>query len=91
MIIRAAGIFFILLVSFKQIFIIVYFPSILLLKEEVIEKFKQVKEYVYQEVEEKDDEEKALEIKVVLNNRICKYYINSKINFAVPSLRCTPT
>ena len=63
MIIRAAGIFFILLVSFKQIFIIVYFPSILLLKEEVIEKFKQVKEYVYQEVEEKDDEEKALEIK----------------------------
>jgi len=63
MIIRAAGIFFILFVSFKQIFIIVYFPSILLLKEEVIEKFKQVKEYVYQEVEEKDDEEKALEIK----------------------------
>ena len=35
--------------------------------------------------------EKALEIKVVLNNCICKYYINSKLNIAVPSLRCTPT
>jgi hypothetical protein len=47
MIIRAAGIFFILLASFKQIFIVVYFPSILLLKEEFIDKFEQVKKFVY--------------------------------------------
>ena len=62
MIIRAAGIFFILLVSFKQIFIFIYFPSILLLKEEFIDKFREVKEYVYKEVEEVDVEEKDKEI-----------------------------
>ena len=63
MIIRAAGIFFILLVSFKQIFIFVYFPSIILLKEEVLDKFKEVKEYVYKEIEKEDVEEKDKEIK----------------------------
>jgi hypothetical protein len=57
MIVRAAGIFFILLVTFKQIFIIVYFPSIILLKEEVDDLFRKVKEHVYKEVEGDDDEE----------------------------------
>lgn len=57
MIVRAAGIFFILLVTFKQIFIIVYFPSIILLKEEVVDLFRQVKEHVYKEVEGDDEEE----------------------------------